>query len=66
MLDSDSYRELRNGKRYNTSSGRKMSENGSVGDSIAGTSSENVEEEVPEIHIIQEAVNEQIKGFNPH
>ena len=30
MLDSDSYRELRNGKRYNANPERPMSENGSV------------------------------------
>ena len=41
-----------------------MSENSSVEDNRAGNSSENVEEEFPEIHTLTEVVvNEQIKGF---
>ena len=64
MLDFDSYRELRNGKRYNTNSGQTVSENGSTEDNRAGNSLENIEEEIPEIGTLtQEAVNEQIKGF---
>ena len=64
MSDSDSYRELKSGKRYNTSLWRTMSENDSIEEDSAGNSSENFDEEVPEIHTLtQEAVNEQIKGF---
>ena len=64
MLDSDSYRELGNGKRYKTGSDRTMSENASVEDNRAGHSAENTEQEVPKIRTLtQEAVNEQIKGF---
>ena len=64
MLGFDFYRELRNGKKYKTNSGQTMSENCSTEDNRAGNSSENTEEEVPEIHTLtQEAVNEQIKGF---
>ena len=65
MLDFDSYRELRNGKRYNTNSGQTVSEKSSTEDNRAGNSSENIEEEVPEIGTLtQEAVNEQIKEFS--
>ena len=41
-----------------------MSENGNLEESQTSTSSENVEEEIPGFHnLIQEVVNEQIKGF---
>ena len=62
MLDSEEYRELGNGKRYNPSIERKMSENGSTQENVTGTSSENVEGEISKIQTFkQEAVNEQIK-----
>ena len=62
MTDSSHYRELRNGKRYNTRIGRAMSENGSIEENVTGNSSENFEREVSEIHTLtQEAVNKQIK-----
>ena len=64
MFDSDSYRELRRGKMYNTKSGDTMSESGNLEDNRAANSLENTEGEVPEIRTLnQEAVNEQIKGF---
>ena len=41
-----------------------MSENGSMGEKVTKSSSENVEGEVSEIQkLTQESVNEQIKGF---
>ena len=64
MLDSAYYSELNNGKKYNTTPGPTMNENGRIEQNIAGNSSENVEGEGPEIHTLtQEVVNEQIKGF---
>ena len=64
MLDFYFYRELRNGKKYNADPARIMSENGSVEDNRAGNSSENTEEEVPQIRTLtQEALKEQIEGF---
>ena len=64
MLVPGFYRELRNGKRYNTNSRQTMSENGTVEGNRAVNSSENTEEEVHEVHTLtQEAVNEQIKWF---
>ena len=59
MLDSYSHRVLRNGKRYNTDSGRTMNENGIVEDNRAGKSSENTDEEVPVFGLLtQETINE--------
>ena len=64
MLNSDSYRELRNVKRYNTNPDSEMSDSGNVEVNRRSTSPENVEEEIPEIHTLtQEEVNQQIKGF---
>ena len=64
MLNFCSYRELRNGKRCNSNRESEMSENGDVEENRSSTSSEKVEEEIPEIHTFtQEAVKEQIKGF---
>ena len=64
MLHSIDYRELRNGKRYQTSDEREMSHHGSTEEITNRTSSENVEEENPEIQTLtQEAVNEQITVF---
>ena len=64
MLESDSYREFRNGKGHKRNPERTMSENGSIEESRAGNSSENAEEEIPKIHTLsREAVSEQIKGF---
>ena len=64
MLHSIDYRELRNGKRYQTSIERTMSNHGSTGEIANRISSENVEGEVPGFQTLtQEAVNEQIRGF---
>ena len=64
MLHSTNYRELRNGKRYQTFFERIMSNNGSTEESANRSSSENVEGEVPEFQTLtKEAVNEQIRGF---
>ena len=46
MLDSERYREFRNGKRYYTSIESTMIDNGSIEENLTGTSSENVEGEV--------------------
>ena len=63
MVDSNDYRELRNGKRYQTSNERIMSNHGST-EKIANRSSSQNVEEVPEFQTLtQEAVNEQIRGF---
>ena len=43
MLDSEEYRELRNGTGCNTSAEGTMSENGSIGENVTGNLSENVE-----------------------
>ena len=62
MLDSDAYRELRNGKRNNTISERTMSKDGSIEDNRASISSKNAEDVVSEVHTLtQEEVNEQMK-----
>ena len=59
MLDFYSYRELRNGKRYKTIAGHKMSENGSTEGSKAGILWESTEKGVPEsLTLTQEVVNE--------
>ena len=64
MLDSAEYRELRKGKRYQTSIGRTMSDHGSKEENETRISSENVEREVSEIQTLtQEAVNGQIRRF---
>ena len=52
MLAFDPYRELRNGKRYKTTTDHKMSENGSIEDNRVGNSTENTEEEIPEVRIL--------------
>ena len=62
MVESARYRELRCGKRYNTHTERRMSENGSIEETVAGNSSENIEGEVSEIHTLtQDAANQHIK-----
>ena len=64
MLASAIYREHRKGNRYDTRMKRATSENSSIEENVTENSSENVEGEVSEIHtLIQEAVNEEIKGF---
>ena len=67
MLHSADYRELRNGRRYQTSDEREMSHHGSTEEIANRSSSENVEGENPEIQTLtQEVVNEQIRGvFDP-
>ena len=63
MPSSTEYRKLRNGKRYQKSIERIMSDNGST-EKANGISSENVEGEGPEIErLTQEAVSEQTRGF---
>ena len=52
MLDSEEYRELRNGEPYYTSTKRTMRENGSIEENVTGNSSENVEGEVSEIQTL--------------
>ena len=67
MLLSTNYRELRNGKRYQTSAEREMSHHGSTEDLVNRSSSENVELENPENQTLtHEAVNKQIRGFIAH
>ena len=64
MLFSTDYRELGNGKRYQTSIDRIMSNHGSTEEIDNGVSSKNVEGEIPEFQTLsQEALNEQIRGF---
>ena len=64
MLHSIDYRELRNGKRYQTSIERTMSNHGGSEEITNRTSSKNVVGEVPGFQTLtQEAVNEQIRGF---
>ena len=64
MLRSTNYRELRNGKRNQTSNDRIMSLHGSTEEIANRNSLENVKGEIPEIQTLtQEAVNEQIGGF---
>ena len=64
MLDSEEYKKPGNGKRYNTSIERTMSENGSIWGNVIGKSSENVGEDVSEIQTLtQKEVSEQIRGF---
>ena len=52
MLDSIEYRELRNGKRYQTSIERTISNHGSTEENATGIPSENVEGEVSEIQTL--------------
>ena len=62
MLHSTDYRELRTGKRYQTSIERIMSNHGSTEEVADRRLSENVVEEVPEFQTLtQEAVNEQLE-----
>ena len=64
MLHSTDYKELRNGKRYQTSDEREMSNHGSTEETANRSSSENVDGEIPQIQTLtQDAVNEQIRGF---
>ena len=64
MLDLETCRELRSGKRYQTKAGRTRSENGSIEENRISMSSENVVEEVLEIETLTHKVlNEQIKVF---
>ena len=64
MLHSTDYRELRNGKLYQTSIERTMSNHGRTEEIANRSSSENVEGEVAELQTLtQEAVNEQIRGL---
>ena len=64
MLNSTDYRELRNGKRYQTSTERIVSNDGSTEEIANRISRENVEGEVPELQTsTQDAVNEQNRGF---
>ena len=61
MLRSTDCRELRNGKRYQTSNERIMSNHGSTEEIANRSSSENFGGEIPEFQTLtQEAVNEQI------
>ena len=64
MLNSADYRKLRNGKRYQTSTERTMSNHGSTEELVNRSSSKNAEGEVPEFQTLtQKAVNEQIREF---
>ena len=65
MLNFFDYRELRNGKRYQTSDERILNHHGSTEEIAHRSSSENVEGELPEFQTLtQEAVNEQNRGFS--
>ena len=60
MLHSTDYRELKIGKRFQTSVERIMSNHGSTEEIANRSSSENVEGEIPEFQTLtQEVVNEQ-------
>ena len=62
MLHSTDYRELRTGKRYQTSIERIMSNHGSTEEVADRRLSENVVVEVPEFQTLtQEAVNEKLE-----
>ena len=64
MLDSARFRELRNGKRYNTHIEHEMSGNVSIEENVTGNSSSSFEGEVSEIHnFTQEAVIEQYTRY---
>ena len=65
MLDTAEYRELRNGKRYETSIERTVSDHGSTGDNATGISSENVEGEISEIQTLtQELSTRKLEGLS--
>ena len=64
MLGFDSYRKLRKGKRYNRITDLNISEIGSIEVNGVRNSSENFEEEFPEVRVLtQKVVNEQLKDF---
>ena len=64
MLHSTDYRELRDGKRYQTSIERIMSNHGSTEEIADRSSSKNVEGEIPEVETLKlESVNQQIRRF---
>ena len=64
MLHSTDFRELRNGKRYQTSNERTTSNHGSTEEIANRSSLENVEGETSEFQTLtHEAVSEQIRGF---
>ena len=64
MPNFTEYREIRNGKRCQTSIERTLSNHGSTEGISKGRSLENVEGEVSEFQTLtQEAVKEQIRGF---
>ena len=64
MLQCTDYRELKNGKRYQTSLERILGNHGRKEEISNRSSSENVEGEIPEFQTMtQQAVNEQIRGF---
>ena len=64
MLLSSDYRELRNGKRYETSSERILCNHGSMEGITNRSSLRNIEGEVPLFQTwTQETTNEQIRGF---
>ena len=64
MLDSEEYRELRNGKRFYISIERTMSDNSSIEENATGSSSENVQGKVSEIQALtKDGINEQTRGF---
>ena len=63
MFNSTGYRELRNGKRYQTSTERTMSNHGRTEELANRSSSEKVEGEISEFQTLtQQAANEQIRG----
>ena len=64
MLHSTDYKELANGKGYQTYNERTVSHHGSTEEIANRISSENVEGKSLEFQTLtQEAVNEQIRGF---
>ena len=64
MLYSTIYRELSNGKGYQTSNERIMRNHGSTEEIANRSSSENVERGIPEFQTLtQEAFKKQIRGF---
>ena len=64
MLHSTDYRELRNGKRYQTSDEREINHHRSTEEIANRSSSKSVEGENPEIQTLtQKGINEQIRGF---
>ena len=64
MLNSTDYRDLRNGKRYQTLIEHTMSNHDSTEEMANRSSPENVKGEVPESQTLtQETVNEQIRRF---